>query len=110
MHDVPLPPGFDDKLYSAVAVDDELAPDLGRFPHYEKTRAGRKVCRIAPGQCLGIPHHHWHNIKAKRDELNLSLNFGFGAAADAGAPGAAFGGPEAVAEMSARMAEMDTRA
>eukprot|EP00927_Polykrikos_kofoidii_P045030 TRINITY_DN38897_c0_g1_i1.p1 TRINITY_DN38897_c0_g1~~TRINITY_DN38897_c0_g1_i1.p1 ORF type:complete len:429 (-),score=49.11 TRINITY_DN38897_c0_g1_i1:235-1521(-) len=106
MHDVPLPPGFDDKIYSAVAVDDELAPDLARFPAYKRAKTHRKVCRIAPGQCLGIPHHHWHNIKARRGELNLSLNFGFDDSA--GASGGSWG-PEQLAEMSARMAEMDTR-
>jgi len=97
LDDVPLPDfKGDDKIYSAVR---DHAPDLRRFPLFPKARP--RVCRIRPGQCLGIPHHMWHNIRSKEGELNLSLNFGYG---DPGGRSS-----EMVQELAARMSEMKTR-
>jgi hypothetical protein len=98
---VPIPQDRrDDKVYAAVK---EHAPNLTRFPNFP--RASRKVCRIKPGQCLGIPHHWWHNIRSGAGEINFSLNFGFGPAgtSDSG------WSTEMVKEMSVRMSEMKAR-
>ena len=109
MEDVPLPAEKrDEKIYAAV---NERVPDAARFPAYAGARSRRRVCRIAPGQCLGLPHHHWHNIRTEPGELNLSLNFGFGPLRPSPSGSAAGAGwsPEAVAEMTARMSEIASR-
>jgi hypothetical protein len=102
LEDVPLPAEKrDDKIYAAV---DEDAADAARFPAYAAARARRRVCRIKPGQCLGLPHHVWHNIKSEPGEVNLSLNFGFGPS-----DSRASWGKEERAAMAARMAELKSR-
>ena len=57
----------DDKHYAAV---DLRSPNLARFPEFARTRP--RVCTIRPGQCLGLPHHVWHNIVADEEgEINV---------------------------------------
>ncbi|MFE8595547.1 cupin-like domain-containing protein [Archangium violaceum] len=64
-----LPWLYNDRgLYSAVDI---LAPDLGRFPHFQ--RAALHSCVVGPGDALLIPVGWWHAVQAL--EVSLSVTF-----------------------------------
>ena len=66
-----FPPSDAPYLYDGAV--DPMAPDLARFPLFEK--AGGYRCQLRPGEVLCLPADWWHHVVAVEESITLSFEF-----------------------------------
>jgi len=66
-----FPPSDSAYLYGGAV--DPLAPDLERFPLFEKATGYR--CQVGPGDVLCLPADWWHHVVAVEESITLSFEF-----------------------------------
>ena len=57
-----------------VSMVDPLAPDLERYPRYERAAELAQRAELQPGDAIYIPTLWWHHVSA-RDAFNILVNY-----------------------------------
>ncbi|MXP28225.1 cupin-like domain-containing protein [Porphyrobacter algicida] len=57
-----------------VSMVDPLAPDLARYPRYERALAHAQFAELEPGDAIYIPTLWWHHVQA-RAPINMLVNY-----------------------------------
>jgi hypothetical protein len=60
-----------------LSIVDLEAPDLARFPRFEKALATAQIAELGPGDALFMPRHWWHHVTS-RDPYNAMVNYWWG--------------------------------
>jgi hypothetical protein len=87
-----FPPEQVDNLYigpldfaptpTPISLVDLRAPDFERFPRFRDALAHALVAELEPGDAIYLPPLWWHHVESLA-ELNILVNYWWGAAADA---------------------------
>ena len=87
-----FPPEQVDNLYigpldfaptpTPISLVDLRAPDFERFPRFRDALAQALVAELEPGDAIYLPPLWWHHVESLA-ELNILVNYWWGAAADA---------------------------
>lgn len=69
-----------------VSMVDMDAPDLARYPRFERAIAAAQVAELEPGDALYIPYFWWHHVQSL-DRFNMLVNYWWtGVPAELGSP------------------------
>ena len=58
----------------AISLVDFAAPDLDRFPRFERALASAQVAELGPGDAVFIPSLWWHHMEGL-DDFNVLVNY-----------------------------------
>ncbi|HWX32644.1 MAG TPA: cupin-like domain-containing protein [Steroidobacteraceae bacterium] len=61
-----------------LSIVDLEAPDLARFPRFERALATAQMAELGPGDAVFMPRHWWHHVTS-RDPYNALVNYWWGA-------------------------------
>jgi hypothetical protein len=65
-----------------ISLVDFARPDFLRFPRFREALAGARVAELEPGDAIYLPPLWWHHVESL-SELNVLVNYWWGAAAEA---------------------------